>query len=181
MTMHVPAYDDCCATGLPPCNPLGGTPARPPVLFGMGERLLSVGCRWQPRRSTPIGGVIAKSGGSGRLRLPAGCGREPAREATLFRCIDSTASYSPSSRRRSGPTPVPACATLASISCGSPRVRSPHQRITSCGLRGCRPSFCNRAGSAGMTLEKAIRELQTSNVNGQRTSHPATAGRIGLE
>ncbi len=29
--MRVPAYDDCCATGLPPCNPLGGTPAKPPV------------------------------------------------------------------------------------------------------------------------------------------------------
>jgi type IV secretory pathway VirB2 component (pilin) len=31
--MRVPAYEDCYATGLPPCNPLGGTPAEPPAFY----------------------------------------------------------------------------------------------------------------------------------------------------
>ena len=31
--MRVPAYEDCYATGLPPCNPPGGTPARSPAFY----------------------------------------------------------------------------------------------------------------------------------------------------
>ena len=48
--MRVPAYEDCCATGLPPCNPPGGTRARPPVLC----RLKKEGGSGSPR--TGVGG-----------------------------------------------------------------------------------------------------------------------------
>lgn len=47
--MRVRAHDDCCATGLPPCNPPGGTAAGPPVFCSM-----------------------QKEGGSGSPRMGAG-------------------------------------------------------------------------------------------------------------
>ena len=68
--MRVPAHDDCCATGLPPCNPPGGT--------------LCTSVRLRARAEPPAFYESKKEGGSGsrrvedtRLRHDMGAGDSP--------------------------------------------------------------------------------------------------------